>query len=87
MNKVKLEDLKCVDGLYYIGDLIDVDGNAWVEKSVALEIIDQENERRLKEIVEHDELMRSLNEKHRVSSYIKRIAKQDPIKEFKKQLK
>jgi len=87
MNKVKLEDLKCVDGLYYIGDLIDVDGNPWVEESVALEIIDEENEKRLKEIVAHDELMRSLNEKHRVSSYIKRIAKQDPIKEFKKQLK
>lgn len=87
MNKVKLEDLKCVDGLYYIGDLIDVDGNPWVEESVALEIVDEENEKRLKEIVAHDELMRSLNEKHRVSSYIKRIAKQDPIKEFKKQLK
>jgi len=87
MNKVKLEDLKCVDGLYYIGDLIDVDGNPWVEESVALEIIDEENEKRLKEIVAHDELMRSLNEKHRVSNYIKRIAKQDPIKEFKKQLK
>ena len=87
MNKVKLEDLKCVDGLYYIGDLIDVDGNPWVEESVALEIIDEENEKRLKEIVAHDELMRSLNEQHRVSSYIKRIAKQDPIKEFKKQLK
>lgn len=87
MNKVKLEDLKCVDGLYYIGDLIDVDGNPWVEESVALEIVDEENEKRLKEIVARDELMRSLNEKHRVSSYIKRIAKQDPIKEFKKQLK
>ena len=87
MNKVKLEDLKCVDGLYYIGDLIDVDCNPWVEESVALEIVDEENEKRLKEIVAHDELMRSLNEKHRVSSYIKRIAKQDPIKEFKKQLK
>ena len=47
MKKVKLEDLKCVDGLYYIGDLIDVDGNAWVEKSVALEIISEANEKSL----------------------------------------
>jgi hypothetical protein len=31
--------------------------------------------------------MRSLNERHRVASYIKRISKQDPIKELQKQLK
>lgn len=87
MNKVKLEDLKCVDGLYYIGDIYDVDGNPWVDEKDALEIVAIVNKQRLDEIVAHDELMRSLNEKHRVSSYIKRIAKQDPIKEFKKQLK
>ena len=87
MRKLKLEDLKCVDGLYYIGDLIDVDGNPWVEEQDALKIIDEVNEERLKEICEHDELMRSLNEKHRVASYIKRIAKQDPIKQLQKQLK
>lgn len=45
------------------------------------------NEQWLKETLERDELMRSLNERHRVASYIKRIAKQDPIKEFKKILK
>ena len=45
------------------------------------------NEQWLKETLEHDELMRSLNERHRVASYIKRIAKQDPIKELQKQLK
>ena len=87
MKKEKLEDLKCVDGLHYIGDIYDVDGNPWVEKEEALEIIDIVNDERLKEIVEHDELMRSLNAKHRISNYIKRIAKQDPIKELQKQLK
>jgi hypothetical protein len=44
MKKVKLQDLKCVDGLYYIGDIMDVDGNAWVEKNIALEIISMINE-------------------------------------------
>jgi len=32
------EDFKCVDGLYYIGDVIDVDGNPWVEEE-QLELI------------------------------------------------
>ena len=45
------------------------------------------NEQWLKETLERDQLMRSLNEKHRVASYIKRISKQDPIKELQKQLK
>ena len=44
MKKVKLQDLKCVDGLYYIGEIMDVDGNAWVEKNIALEIISMINE-------------------------------------------
>jgi len=87
MNKVKLEDLKCVDGLYYIGEIYDVDGNPWVDEKDALEIISIVNEQRLNDICEHDQLMRSLNEKHRVASYIKRIAKQDPIKEFSKLIK
>ena len=26
----KKEDFKCVDGMYYVGDVIDVDGNPWV---------------------------------------------------------
>jgi len=45
------------------------------------------DEQWLKETLERDQLMRSLNEKHRVASYIKRIAKQDPIKQLQKQLK
>ena len=38
-----IKDLKCVDGFYYIGDLIDVDGNPWVEKDMAQNILDQLN--------------------------------------------
>jgi len=45
------------------------------------------NEQWLKETLEREQIMRSLNERHRVASYIKRISKQDPIKELQKQLK
>lgn len=38
-NMLKLNDLMCVDGLYYIGDIIDVDGNGWVERDVALDLL------------------------------------------------
>ena len=34
----KKSDFKCVDGLYYIGDVIDVDGNPWVDEE-QLELI------------------------------------------------
>jgi len=34
-----IDDLQCVDGFYYIGHLIDVDGNPWVEKDIALDIL------------------------------------------------
>lgn len=37
---VKLSDLKCIDGLYYIGDIVDVDGSPWVDKKDALELLD-----------------------------------------------
>jgi hypothetical protein len=83
MRKLKLEDLKCVDGLYYIGDLIDVDGNPWVEDQEALKIIDIINTKELERICEHDQIMRSLHAKHRIADYIKRGAKQDPIKQLK----
>ena len=29
---MKKSDLKCIDGFYYIGDIIDVDGNPWVDE-------------------------------------------------------
>ena len=38
-----IKDLKCVDGLYYVGHLIDVDGNPWVDKPDAQQILDQLN--------------------------------------------
>jgi hypothetical protein len=38
-----LKDLKCVDGVYYIGHLVDIDGNPWVEEVDAQAILDQLN--------------------------------------------
>lgn len=40
MKKIKLEDLQCVDGVYYVGHLIDVDGNPWVSKAMAEEALE-----------------------------------------------
>jgi len=37
----KKSDFKCVDGLYYVGDVLDVDGNPWVEEE-QLELIIEE---------------------------------------------
>jgi hypothetical protein len=37
---VKLSDLKCIDDLYYIGDIVDVDGSPWVSKKEALDLLD-----------------------------------------------
>ena len=42
--KLKLSDLKEIDDLYYVGDLIDLDGSGWVGKAEALEIIQSLNE-------------------------------------------
>ena len=30
-----LEDLFCIDGLYYVGDIADVDGSPWVDRETA----------------------------------------------------
>jgi len=38
-HMLTLNDLMCYDDLYYIGDLVDVDGNGWVTKEVALELL------------------------------------------------
>jgi hypothetical protein len=53
-KELKLEDLKCVDGFYYVGDILEysIDGNPWVEKSVVVQLIKDVNERR-----QHIELM------------------------------
>jgi hypothetical protein len=41
--KMKLSDLKEMDGLYYIADIIDVDGSPWVSKEFALQTLDLVN--------------------------------------------
>lgn len=38
-NLLKLDDLMCHDDLYYIGDLVDVDGSGWVNKETALDLL------------------------------------------------
>ena len=38
MNK---QDFKCLDGLYYIGNILDIDGNPWVDEE-QLELIIEE---------------------------------------------
>lgn len=47
-KELKLEDLKCVDGFYYVDSIPEysVDGNPWVEKSVAIQLIKDINESR-----------------------------------------
>lgn len=42
-HMIKLSDLMCYDDLYYIGDIIDVDGNGWVDEKMAQQILDQLN--------------------------------------------
>lgn len=40
---VKLKDLKNHDGMYYIGDIVSVDGSGWVEKEEAVQLLDMIN--------------------------------------------
>ena len=37
----KLESLMYYDGLYYIGDLIDCDGEGWVDAQTALNLLNE----------------------------------------------
>ena len=39
-----LEDLTCIDDLYYVGDIADVDGSAWVNRATAELILLEFNE-------------------------------------------
>ena len=40
----KKEDFKCVDGFYYIGNVINVDGNPWIdEEQLELLILELNN--------------------------------------------
>jgi hypothetical protein len=40
---MKLSDLKEKDGLYYIADIVDVDGSPWVSKEFAIQTLDLVN--------------------------------------------
>ena len=43
-NMISKEDFMCLDGLYYIGDVIDVDGSPWVnEEQLELIILEINN--------------------------------------------
>jgi hypothetical protein len=41
--QIKLKDLKQQDGMYYIGDFVDIEGSGWVDKDTALQTIDMLN--------------------------------------------
>ncbi len=32
--------LPCLDGMYYVGHILDMDGNPWVTKEIAQQILD-----------------------------------------------
>ena len=42
-NMLKLNNLMCYDDLYYIGDIVDVDGSGWVSKEDALDLLNSLN--------------------------------------------
>lgn len=42
-NMLKLNNLMCYDDLYYIGDIVDVDGSGWVSKEAALDLLNSLN--------------------------------------------
>lgn len=41
---MQLKDLKCYDEMYYVGHLVDVDGDGWVSEEDAQKILDQMNQ-------------------------------------------
>lgn len=32
---MNISDLKCYDDMYYVGDVVDIDGNGWVDLETA----------------------------------------------------
>ena len=40
-NKVNINSLMNMNDMYYVGNLVDVDGNGWVTKSEAQAILDE----------------------------------------------
>ena len=41
--QIKLKDLRKQDGLYYIADIVDIEGSPWVSKEFALQTIEMIN--------------------------------------------
>lgn len=41
---MQLKDLKCYDDMYYVGHLMDVDGDGWVNEEDAQWVLDQINQ-------------------------------------------
>jgi hypothetical protein len=40
-NNMNVNDLMNMNDMYYVGNLVDVDGNGWVSKSEARQILDE----------------------------------------------
>lgn len=38
---IKLEDLKCFDNMFYIGEFVDMDGDGWVDEETAIHILSE----------------------------------------------
>ena len=36
---ITLNDLKCINDMYYVGHLVDMDGSGWVNKNIAEQLI------------------------------------------------
>lgn len=34
-----LRELKCIDEMYYVGELVDLDNDGWVDKEKAIEVL------------------------------------------------
>ncbi len=43
MKKVRIENLEQIDGVFYVGHLVDIDGSPWVSKGMAEEILEVVN--------------------------------------------
>lgn len=41
---IELKDLKCYDDWYYLGDIIDMDGDGWVLEEEAKQLLEEYNE-------------------------------------------
>ena len=69
---LKLEDLKCYDNMYYIGDIVDVDGSPWVFEDEAIKIIKEHNwNQYVEESSARDQVLRQLNNKWHHANWIR----------------